>query len=141
MSEPPDAMRRYYAARAAEYDRIYDRPERRADLERLRGLLPTLLAGAPRLLDLACGTGWWTRWLAPAAGEVVALDASRETLALASARQIRTLEDGSVHRVLKNFPTEAHLREAASGLAGRAVHTALDHYWLFRYSALPEAAG
>ena len=35
----------YYAARAAEYDRVYEKPERQADLRTLRRWLPSLLVG------------------------------------------------------------------------------------------------
>lgn len=47
----------YYAARAAEYERIYDKPERQAELQRLRALIPAYLAGRS-VLEIACGTGY-----------------------------------------------------------------------------------
>mgnify|MGYP000983153312 CR=1 FL=1 len=37
----------YYAARAPEYDRIYQKPERQADIADLRERLPALFAEAP----------------------------------------------------------------------------------------------
>lgn len=72
----------YYARRAREYERIYEKPERQADLIRLRGWLWEMLAGH-RILEVACGTGYWTAELAPAATAIIATDASPEVLALA----------------------------------------------------------
>jgi demethylmenaquinone methyltransferase/2-methoxy-6-polyprenyl-1,4-benzoquinol methylase len=80
----------YYDARAPEYDDWYygaggfaqrDRPgweDELAALERAIGSLP-----AARTLDVACGTGYLTRWLA---GEVVGLDQSSAMLAEARRR-------------------------------------------------------
>jgi demethylmenaquinone methyltransferase/2-methoxy-6-polyprenyl-1,4-benzoquinol methylase len=72
----------YYAARAAEYERIYDKPERQADLQRLRTLVRACFAGR-NVLEIACGTGYWTQFIAPAADSVTALDINPETLAIA----------------------------------------------------------
>jgi len=82
----PDAeLRAYYARRAAEYERIYDKPERQADLARLREGLPLRFRGAA-LLEIACGTGYWTPHLAAEAASVLATDAAEEPLAIARAR-------------------------------------------------------
>ena len=75
-------LRAYYAKRAAEYERIYDKPERQADLTRLRSELPAHFAGAT-LLEIACGTGYWTPLLAASAASVHATDANEEALAIA----------------------------------------------------------
>lgn len=79
------ALRRYYAARAREYERIYAKPERQADLKRIAQMLPPMFAGR-RVLDIACGTGYWTQCLAPVAKGIVAVDANRETLDVASGK-------------------------------------------------------
>lgn len=79
------SLREYYARRAAEYERIYDRPERQADLARLRAELPPLFDGAAAL-EIACGTGYWTPLIAARAASVVAVDASEEVLAIARAK-------------------------------------------------------
>lgn len=212
--EPDEAMRAYYAARAAEYDRIYEKPERQADIARLRQWLPPRFAGTC-VLELACGTGFWTQCIAPAAAGIVALDAAVETIRIARSRvpadrvtfvvgdayrlpldgarfgsafagfwfshvprrrqrefldglsaalapgarvvlidnlyvagsslpvsdrdadgdswQVRRLDDGSTHRVLKNFPSESELRERIDGIGADAVYTAFDYYWAFEY--------
>ena len=72
----------YSAARAAEYERIYDKPERQDDLQRLRALIPAYFAGRS-VLEIACGTGYWTQFIAPLASSVTALDINEETLAIA----------------------------------------------------------
>jgi len=89
MKPPPDrdddALRRYYAARAREYESIYEKPERQRDLRRLEDEVPARLAGR-RVLEIACGTGYWTRFLAQAAARVVGVDASVQTLEVARAK-------------------------------------------------------
>lgn len=68
--------------------------------------------------------------------------------------QLRTLDDGSTHEVLKNFPTpEQAARWVQAACADTAAHTAADtataptdiqwtafkHYWLFSYALGPGA--
>src|ERR1044071_1081100 len=77
----------YYSARAQEYDRVYAKPERQADLGLLAQWLPLRFAQR-RVLELACGTGYWTERIAPVAASVVAFDACVEPLALARQRCI-----------------------------------------------------
>ncbi len=72
----------YYAQRAHEYEQIYEKPERQTDLSRLRSWLRDALDGH-RVLEVACGTGYWTAALAPVAAAITATDASPEVLALA----------------------------------------------------------
>ncbi len=206
----------YYRRRAAYYERVYHKPERQDDLRRMEAQLPAFFAGR-RVLEVACGTGWWTphaardasRWLAtdlnpetmevarrkalPACVELrttdaytlaevgdetfdaaftgcwwshVSLQALPGWLALLHARlepgarvlmldnsfeqtsstplsrrdeagntyQNRTLDDGSVHEVLKNFPSP---EQAISLLGPRAIDaqwTALTHYWMLSYT-------
>lgn len=78
-------METYYARRAAEYERIYAKPERQPDLARMRRDIPTLFAGE-RVLEIACGTGYWTPLIAAQAQSVVALDYNEETLAIAKSK-------------------------------------------------------
>ena len=209
-------LHQYYAARAAEYDRVYDKPERQHDLRTVEQWLARTLAGR-RILEIACGTGYWTRFLAPVASQLLAIDASPETLRIAQARvqdsgvgfvrgdayrlpvaprkfdgafagfwfshipqrcvrefvqglhatlapgatvvfldnrfvqgsstpiaerdadgdtyQWRTLEDGSRHRVLKNFPTDRALREAVDGLASAVRVHQWTYFWALEYVA------
>lgn len=209
----------YYAARAREYERIYAKPERQDDLRRLEALLP-LLFTARRVLEIACGTGYWTQFLAREAASIVAVDANPETLAVAAEKrlpggrvefrvadayalpdelgvfdaafagfwwshvprserrrflaaldrrllpgarvvfldnlyvegsstpiarrdpdgntcQVRRLEDGSEHTVLKNFPSEAELRADVDAFGCDVRYTGLRYYWLLSYQKCP----
>jgi SAM-dependent methyltransferase len=76
------ALLGYYARRADEYERVYQKPERQSELAAVALLLRSALAGHD-VLELACGTGYWTAVLAPVAGSVLATDASPEVLELA----------------------------------------------------------
>ena len=78
-------MQSYYADRAPEYDSIYAKPERQADLRLIEAWLPEVFRGRA-VLEIACGTGHWTQLIAPVASEVVALDASPETMQIAKER-------------------------------------------------------
>lgn len=208
----------YYARRAAEYERVYAKPERQADLRAIEAWLVPLFAGR-RVLEVACGTGWWTAHGARLAARWLATDLNRETLAIARAKpalppavewremdayrfdalagetfdaafagfwwshvprarlrgwlaslharlesgalvvmldnrfvpgsstpisrrdaggntfQQRTLDDGSVHEVLKNFPTRDEALDAV-GPCTRAAHwVEWSHYWALHYRA------
>ena len=86
-SQTDAELRKYYAARAREYEMIYHRPERQLGLRVLENVLPEMLAGR-RVLELACGTGYWTQFLVTKAQSIVAVDATAETLALAAAKEL-----------------------------------------------------
>ncbi len=85
MHDDQPNMQTYYAARAAEYDRIYLKPERQTDLRAIEQWLAPKFAGRS-VLEIACGTGYWTQFIAPVAARVLALDAAAETLAIANTR-------------------------------------------------------
>ena len=91
MSDPVAEQKRYYAERAPEYDDWWYRrgryelgPDRlvrwRADAAEAEAALEAFV---PRgaVLELAAGTGIWTRKLVRLADRVVAVDANAETLA------------------------------------------------------------
>ncbi len=208
-------LQAYYAARANEYDRVYAKPERQTDLREMERWLPPLLSGR-RVLEIACGTGYWTQFIEPVAKRVVAIDIAAETLRIARKRvpdkrvrfligdaycippdlgsfnaafagfwfshiprsrqrefllhlnerldpgarvvlldnlyiegsstpiserdsdsntyQLRLLADGSVHRVLKNFPTEQELRSLVTESGDDPQFTTWQHYWGFHYA-------
>jgi SAM-dependent methyltransferase len=75
----------YYSRRAAEYEEIYSKPERQADLAVLRQRILQLFSDL-HVLELACGTGYWTERIAPAAASVLATDISPEMLQVAQAK-------------------------------------------------------
>jgi demethylmenaquinone methyltransferase/2-methoxy-6-polyprenyl-1,4-benzoquinol methylase len=205
----------YYAQRAQEYERIFQKPERQDDLRALRSFVLEAFAGR-HVLEVACGTGYWTQILSRSAASVTAIDVNSEVLEIARAKprhgakvafrredayalpsfprkfsgglagfwwshvpkallrsfltglhqafapgatmafidnayvegsstplsrrdtngntyQRRTLDDGSTHEVLKNFPTEEELRCALEGLATNVRVGFLPHYWIVTY--------
>lgn len=79
MSESPDSLAHYYAERANEYDSLYEKPERQEDLQRLRSLVLEAFAGSD-VLELACGTGYWTQFAAQKAKSVLATDINETVL-------------------------------------------------------------
>jgi SAM-dependent methyltransferase len=77
----------FYAKSASNHDRIYDRPERKDDLQAMHGHLADVLRGHT-VLELACGTGFWTRTIAEVADKVVATDINPEMIAMAQLRAL-----------------------------------------------------
>jgi len=77
----------YYELRAKEYERIFQKPERQSDLELLRQLLIHALTGK-NILEIACGTGYWTQLLAPHTESITALDINPEVLEIARSKKI-----------------------------------------------------
>ena len=83
-SEP---LQQYYHKRASEYERIYDKPERQHELEWLRQRIPELMAGRT-VLEIACGTGYWTQFIARTARKVHACDINDAVLEIAREKPI-----------------------------------------------------
>jgi len=87
-----DQQMAYYRARAEEYDEWFRRegrfdrgPEHRAEWFREVEEIETALRSAVRgaeVLELACGTGLWTRHLAENNSRILAVDASPEVIAI-----------------------------------------------------------
>jgi demethylmenaquinone methyltransferase/2-methoxy-6-polyprenyl-1,4-benzoquinol methylase len=209
------ALPAYYALRAKEYERIFEKPERQSDLRALRSFVVEAFAGR-HVLEIACGTGYWTQVLARTAASVTAIDVNDDVLEIARAKPIeranvvfqredayglpafpqrfsgglagfwwshvpkarlrsflgglhrtlapgalmtfidnayvegsstpvsrrdadgntyqnRTLDDGSTHEVLKNFPTEDELRRAVEGLGTQVRVGFLPYFWILTY--------
>lgn len=84
----------YYRSRAPEYEQIYYRENapRREEIDdeavRLR-----ILAAGKRVLEFACGTGYWTSILAETADQITAIDASPEMLDEARKKSYRAPVD------------------------------------------------
>jgi demethylmenaquinone methyltransferase/2-methoxy-6-polyprenyl-1,4-benzoquinol methylase len=214
MSEKTDLVD-YYAKRANEYERIYQKPERQKDLVNLRKLLRQPCAGHS-VLEIACGTGYWTQVVAETAKSITATDINDEVLQIARAKnyagnvsfqkvdafnlslshqniftaglaaawwshlrktqigdflfqfhrlfspgsiivfmdnrfvpgsntpifrtdaegntyQLRKLENGDEHEVLKNFPSEKEVREIIADLTAEISWTELQYYWFLTY--------
>ncbi|HXC01759.1 MAG TPA: methyltransferase domain-containing protein [Opitutaceae bacterium] len=205
----------YYSQRANEYERIYARPERQEDLGRLRNHLGSFFEG-DHVLEVACGTGYWTEVVARSAHSIFATDITEKVLAIARTKdfggaavefhkadayalpkfdglfnagfgafwwshmpkakiqdfltsfhshlepgakvafidnryiegnstpifragedgdtyQMRTLQDGKLHKVLKNFPSPEELKTTIGDLGIHVEVTLFDYYWLLAY--------
>jgi demethylmenaquinone methyltransferase/2-methoxy-6-polyprenyl-1,4-benzoquinol methylase len=72
----------YYTKRAAEFERIYQKPERQEDLRQLQGILADIFYGLD-VLEIACGTGFWTQFASLSAKSIVATDNNEEVLSIA----------------------------------------------------------
>jgi SAM-dependent methyltransferase len=205
----------YYAKRANEYERIYRKPERQADLRLASDYLKRELAGR-RILEIACGTGYWTEVAASVASQIFATDINEEVLTIARAKglpseivtfetldaycptvqgefdaglacfwwshvplnplsrflsdfhssltpgakitfidnrfvagsstaisesdtdgntyQLRQLSDGSIHRVLKNFPSPEFLHSTLSAYSDTVHVTEFEYFWCATYT-------
>ena len=211
-----ESMARYYAQRAEIYERVYHKPERQRDLRAMEAWLPAQFKGR-RVLELACGTGWWTPHGARDAASWLATDLNAETMAIARTKvmpasvrfasadaytlqglegerfdaafagfwwshvplarlrpwlaklharlepgaaivmldnlysddsstpisrrdgdgntyQMRPLDDGSTHEVLKNFPSRADALAAIAPCARDVEWIEHSYYWTLRYA-------
>lgn len=206
----------YYAKRAKVYEKIYQKPERQPELQSIEKLLQGEFT-SQKLLEIACGTGYWTERMAETATSVLATDINSEVIEIAKAKsypkqnvsfsnadvfslsrvssdftagfggfiwshiplekispfldtlhskikrqgkiifidnnyvegnstliytkdkegntyQLRKLEDGTSHLVLKNFPTEAEIRQVLEGAAINLVFKRLKYFWYLMYN-------
>ncbi len=82
-------IQKYYANRAKEYDKTYLRPERQDDIKKIHLLLKNLLKGH-RVLEIACGTGFWTKTIASVAKFITAVDINNEVLRIAKNKLIHS---------------------------------------------------
>jgi demethylmenaquinone methyltransferase/2-methoxy-6-polyprenyl-1,4-benzoquinol methylase len=104
----PESMRAYYAQRAASYEQVYQKPERQEDLRAVEAWLPRWFAGR-RVLEIACGTGWWTPHGARDSQHWLATDANPEVIEIARAKP---LPRSKVHFALTDAYTLAELGNA-----------------------------
>jgi len=115
-------MLEYYSRRAHEYERVYDKPERQADLTQLARLVRAVTRDR-RVLEVACGTGYWTERYAPSARSVLGVDASSDVLAVA---RHKTYPPGRVRFAI----ADAYALEECSAIrAATPFDTAVIAFW------------
>lgn len=147
---PWQAQVAYYRRRAAEYDLTSYEDVPRAD-RRIESLIGQIRP-AGDVLEIACGTGLWTRHLAACARSLTALDAAPEMVALARQRVTHAGVTFVVADVLDWVPAQrfdtvffafwvSHVPASAFGRFWSVVRSALagDGRVLF-VDDLPEAA-
>jgi SAM-dependent methyltransferase len=77
----------YYGNRAPEYDKIYRTPEWQDDLTTLRAWIEECTRGRT-VLEVAAGTGYWTKAAAAGAKSITATDYNAAMLAYAAKRSL-----------------------------------------------------
>jgi SAM-dependent methyltransferase len=86
MSGVEQSLVEYYARRAAEYEEVYRKPERQKDLAKLAEIVSGAFTGM-EVLEIACGTGYWTQFIARSAKSILATDTSAEVLEIARRKE------------------------------------------------------
>lgn len=78
-------LTKYYQKRAKEYDLVYQKPERQIDLHQLHVYLKNAFV-AQNVLEIACGTGYWTKSIAETCTSILATDINDEVIAIATTK-------------------------------------------------------
>ena len=78
----------YYSERAKEYEQIYQKEERQEDLKKL-GIILKDLFFAKSVLEIACGTGYWTRIISEKAKSIFAVDINDSVLEIAQSKKYK----------------------------------------------------
>ncbi|MFS2017753.1 class I SAM-dependent methyltransferase [Massilia sp. CT11-108] len=86
MNRQNDPVARYYASSTQAADAALSRAERANDLSKVRERIAQLVRGQT-VLELACGTGYWTEVIAANADKVLATDILDEMIARAATRR------------------------------------------------------
>jgi len=80
-----DNLRKYYQNRANEYELVYQKPERQADLKQLHLYLKKAFENK-KVVEIACGTGYWTKTIAESCHHILATDVNEEVLTIAKGK-------------------------------------------------------
>ena len=85
-----NSINEYYNNRAKEYEQIYHRddPLRQSELAKIKNLLRDSFKNKS-VLEVACGTGYWTEAVAQTAKNITAVDYSVEMIQLAKTKEIK----------------------------------------------------
>lgn len=80
-------LHKYYHNRAKEYERIYSKPERQGDINASVKILQEIFENR-EVLEIACGTGFWTQYIAHSASSILATDINGSVIEIAEAKKI-----------------------------------------------------
>ncbi len=72
----------YYKSRAKEYEEIYFKPERQGELRKIEDILKDIFSGKT-VVEIACGTGYWTERISLTAKSILATDINDSVLDVA----------------------------------------------------------
>jgi SAM-dependent methyltransferase len=87
MNTEGNELAAYYAKCVGTCEQVYDKPERQADLVALKEKVRDALRGHD-VLELACGTGYWTAELAQSAASVLATDINQVMIEAAQTKNL-----------------------------------------------------
>jgi len=73
---------KYYKKRANEYELVYQKSERQKDLALIKKYLSKQFINKS-IVEIACGTGYWTEILSQPAKSIIASDINKEVVEVA----------------------------------------------------------
>jgi 2-polyprenyl-3-methyl-5-hydroxy-6-metoxy-1,4-benzoquinol methylase len=76
----------YYKERAKEYEQVYLKPERQEDIRNTTIILQEQFSGKT-VLEIACGTGFWTERISQTAAAVLATDINETVIEVAKQKK------------------------------------------------------
>src|SRR5262245_61706148 len=76
----------YYRDRAKEYDKVYLIPDEQEDLIKATEIFQELFPNKT-VLEIACGTGYWTEQISKVATSIFATDINESVIEIAKARK------------------------------------------------------
>ncbi len=82
MTEPVSNTPEYYAKRAPIYEDVYHKPHRQENIRWLHEMLKKVFRSLD-VLEVACGTGYWTQSVARGADAILATDLNTEVMEIA----------------------------------------------------------
>jgi SAM-dependent methyltransferase len=80
------SMKQYYAKRAAEYEIIYQKPERQSSILEVSQFLISFFKETS-VYEVACGTGYWTQFISKSAKNIIATDINNEVIEIAKEKE------------------------------------------------------
>jgi SAM-dependent methyltransferase len=75
----------YYKDRAKEYEEIYFKPERQGELRKIEDILKDIFS-RKTIVEIACGTGYWTERISLTAKSILATDINDSVLEVAKSK-------------------------------------------------------
>ena len=93
----------YYKDRALEYEKIYSKPERQDELKSATGILQEIFA-KKQVLEIACGTGYWTERIAAKVTSILATDINETVIDVAKKKGLSSEQVSFEIADIYNFP-------------------------------------
>lgn len=93
----------YYKDRAKEYEKIYSKPERQEDFKIASTILQDIFANK-HVLEIACGTGYWTEKIAETATSIFATDINETVIDIAKKKNFSDKQVSFELADIYNFP-------------------------------------